>query len=226
MPPPVDPNNPTLSSLKIALDNGNNDIYPPNTLIPDTYTDNGTIKNIYWVVGHYGRAVKQDGSWKDGVYLFRSACPINYRFGTTNKWADSDARSWLGNTYYNNSSEFIKANAEEIRCSYSTDYNSNDKIWLMTSYMMMGRGEQLYGTEQWDAWKIRTGLTSPSNDPNVGRIMYSENGATVWMWLRDRTSSTANNTNLYHVNTNGQLIVGGPTTNYLSLCPACFIAKS
>lgn len=90
-----DPSNPTLEALKAALDAGDYEAFPANTLIPDKYGET----DINWVVGHYGTATMADGSTKEGVYLFKDkALNTQQTFGSSSYYDESTINTYLNDT--------------------------------------------------------------------------------------------------------------------------------
>lgn len=217
-----DPDNPTLEGLKAALDAGDYTAFPPNTPIPDKYGDT----DINWVVGHYGTATMSDGTTKEGVYLFKDRA-LDTQMTLTNSHPytnTSTIPTYLNDTYFPGCSETLKSLVGEISLPVATNKTSPNKLWLMSlgEMMVVEPTEANGGGVPWDAWKIRTGLTSPSIDNNVGRVISRQNGTVTTWWPRMSDSS------MYWgiMNTAGGYAQQRLQYSLASwLLPACFIPK-
>lgn len=214
-----DPSNPTVAGLKVALDAGDYAAFPANTNIPDTY--NGEAFD--WVVGHYGTATMSDGSTKEGVYLFADKIVEVDIFGANGYYNQSIIHPWLNDTFLPNCSDTMKNIVGEIKVTGSDAAHAvNAKVWLMSVGEIMGEAPSTTngGGVAWDAWKIRTGLTTPSASLNNGRVMRYNGDINYW-WTRSYESVT------------GALLVAGTGGIYANnsseahgFVPALFIPKS
>lgn len=214
-----DPSNPTLEGLKSALDAGDYTAFPPNTLIPDKYGDT----DINWVVGHYGTATMSDGSTKEGVYLFSDKIITRQAFGTNGHYNQSTINTWLNNTFLPACSETIQNLVGEISVTGSDAAHSvNAKVWLMSAGEIMGEAPSTSngGGVAWDAWKIRTGLSSPSTSNNTGRVMKESSGSVYYWWTR----SFEFGSDVWLVYTNGSFYAAY-STNSRGIVPALFLPK-
>lgn len=218
--PSWDPENPTLEGLKAALDAGDYTAFPANTLIPDKYGDT----DINWVVGQYGEATMADGTKKEGVYLFKDkALSSNQPFGSSGFYDQSPINTYLNGTYLNGCSESLKQIVGEIELPLYLGRNVNAKLWLMSVVEIMGvttnNGED--GISPWEAWKLRTGLSSPTTGPSNGRVMKNESGSAVSWWTRSANSGS----NVYSVDTNGSITQFAGISQSLGIVLALFIPK-
>lgn len=213
-----DPDNPTLEGLKAALDAGDKDAFPANSTIPDTY--DGAPFN--WVVGHYGTATMSDGSDREGVYLFSSTSVTNMNAQYASGQSIAKIYEWLNGIFLTGCSDTLKSLVGEIMVSSASSQTLVAKIWLMSVGELLAESPTPSngGGEPWDAWKIRTGLSSPSNKDNAGRIMTNTGGKAVVY----RTRSTFTPTATYAIDTKGagrSLSSGGSA----GIIPSMFIPK-
>ena len=214
-----DPENPTLDGLKNALNAGDKDAFPANTTIPDTYDG----QPFNWVVGQYGTAKMSDGSTKEGVYLFADKIVSTSDFGSNTYYNQSTINTWLNNTFLPACSDTMKNMVGEISVTGSDAAHAvNAKVWLMSIGEIMGAAPSTSngGGVAWDAWKIRTGLSSPATGDNNGRIMQYNGNNNRW-WTRSFDSTSY----VWRVGTSGYVNYGGPSYAY-GVVPALFIPKS
>lgn len=215
-----DPENPTLEGLKNALDAGDYGAFAPNTLIPDKVGDT----DINWVIGHYGTATMSDGTSMDGVYLFKDkALSTNMAFGSSPYFDESPINTWLNNTYLSTCSETLKNLVGEISVPVYTSRTANAKLWLMSVAEIMAEEPTVNngGGVAWDAWKIRTGLSSPSATGNTGRKIENEADTLVYWWTR----SYQNWNTAFYVQNNGVVSNGNALSTKYGVVPALFIPK-
>lgn len=156
----------TLDDLLTALTSGTAETeFPVNTQIDD-YT-NGSYDP--WLVGHYG--TQYGDSETTGVYLYRKYVhPVDMAWGSGDSYADSDINTYLNTTYLNSCSDAIKNAVAEINLPL-VNGTTPAKMWLMSAAEVMGMSTGYAGGVAWDGWKERTELTSPSTQPNAGRVM-------------------------------------------------------
>lgn len=216
-PPPKGDN--TLNDLLLALATDNpHTTYPANSVIVDTW--NGQPRN--WVVGHYGDATLPNGDTTTGVYLFREIVdPASQQWGNNgSNYANSAANSYLNSTYLQACSDELKGIINEIAVP-TTNGAVNAKIFLMSDYEVCASGSGIHEGVMWDAWRERTGLDSPSDKANEGRIMRTDVGTDVKWWTRTNRASS----NKDFIEPTGAGGNGSPTQQ-LGIVAACFIAKS
>lgn len=213
-----DPDNPTLEGLKAALDAGDKDAFPANSIIPDTY--NGAAFN--WVVGHYGTATMSDGSNKEGVYLFSSTSVTTMKSAYGSMQSIVAFYEALNGEIFTGCSDSLKSLVGEIMVSSSSSQTLAAKVWLMSAGEVWGVSPTIAtgGGEPWDAWKIRTGLSSPSISDNAGRIMKTTEGDAVMYWTRSAPFSTA----IYVVCARGE-VRSASSYQTAGLIPCVFIPK-
>lgn len=192
--------------------------FPVNTQIDD-YT-NGSYDP--WLIGHYG--TQYGDSEITGVYLYRKYVhPVDMAWGTGDNYADSDINTYLNSTYFNSCSDAIKNAVAQIDLPL-VNGTTPAKMWLMSAAEVMGMSTGYAGGVAWDGWKERTGLTSPSTQPNVGRVMAKgeiANGSGDAWRLR---TEMENNSGEASVTFDGA--IRGITSNVeAGIVPACFIPK-
>lgn len=225
--PPIDPDNPTISNLLLALQTDNPaSYYPVGTEIPDTYAGNS---NPLIVAQYLNSTNNSKYGGAEGVILVRKYVePTSQQFGSNSAYASSAIKTFLDGTYLNNCSADLKAAISEINIPYYNGSNMTQvksKWFLMSAYEVCNQGYNgIAGYEgvMWDYWKQKTGLSSPDtiNANNAPRIMTERNGIALRVWLRSYYSSSRG----CSVDTQGAVNYGA--VNYgCGVCPACFLAK-
>lgn len=213
-----------LIDLKRALDAGTAPReFPPNSEVSDVYDGN----EIKWVIGHYGTATMANGAVRDGVYVFKSVTLNTRQALNPNEYYDESAVNvYLNSTYYENCSGTLKEIVGEIQVPVYTDRSVNAKIWLMSAVEIMGLAPTANngGGVGWDAWKVRTGLSSPTYVENDGRILETESGSAATWWTRSHTVSSSGGGSSQFVNFFGGVRSVSTASNYY-LEPAFFIPK-
>lgn len=190
-----DPENPSIRNMKLALQMGvAEEYYPVSTQMPDTYDGHQND----WIVAQYGTA-KVDGADVAGVYLVRQyvdpSTGIAFDEDGNNNYGLSSLLAFMNGSYLEKCSNGIKRYATEISVPYDTggampSYVTS-KMFAMSATNVCGQSDIVTNQEgiMWDLWKQRTGLTTPSNAANAGRIVNDINGQARPFWLRTREST-------------------------------------
>lgn len=210
-----------LTGLKAALDLGIAEtVYPINSEAADTWNN----VNNPWVVAQYYNG---DGAYgtTPGVFLFRKyVAPESQKWDdSVTDYAKSSIYTYLKNTYPNNCTEEINSLAAEIDLPYyngSQNTTCKAKYFLMSVTELMGTGKSTEGVA-WEAWKQRTGLSSPSDSVNNGRIMNNPSGTAKYYWTRSWYLAS----HVYKVDTDGYVDTDAPYGPF-GVVVACFIPKS
>lgn len=216
-----DPENPTLEGLQNALAAGDYAAFPAGTEIPDTYDGQS---NPLIVAQYLDSSNNSSYGGAEGVILVRKYVEPTTFSSTSYIYPDSTTYTYLQGTYYDKTSIALKNLISDISVPY---YNGSDLQSVISKWFAMSTteangilGDHAEGIA-WDYWKNKTGLTTPSNDANGGRILKDTAGATSQSWLRTGPVSYGS-TAIY---TTGQ-IYANPPQGTCSVLPACFIAKS
>lgn len=209
----------TLDDLLTALRDGTAETeFPVNTQIDD-YT-NGSYDP--WLVGHYG--AQYGNSDVTGAYLYRKYVhPVDMAWGSGDNYGESAINTYLNTTYLNSCSDDIKNNVAEIDLPL-VNGTTPAKMFLMSAAEVMGMSTGYAGGVAWDGWKERTGLTSPSTQPNAGRVMAKgeiANGSGDAWRLR---TEMENNSGEASVTFDGA-IRGITSSVDAGIVPACFVPK-
>lgn len=156
----------TIQDLINALKAGDAETkFPVNTQIDD-YT-NGSYDP--WLVGHYG--AQYGNSDVTGAYLYRKYVhPVDMAWGSGDNYGESAINTYLNGDYFNSCSDDIKNAVAQIDLPL-VNGTTPAKMFLMSGAEVMGMSTGYAGGVAWDGWKERTGLTTPSTQPNAGRVM-------------------------------------------------------
>lgn len=225
--PAIDPDNPTLAALKLALaTNDPSSYYPIGTEIPDTWDGNDNPL----IVAQYTSIRLSDGSQKPGAYLVRKfASETAMAWGTAGYSASNSLIAYLAGTYLNRCSQEVKDNIAEIDVWYANRFSGADSgQYVSSKFFCMSCTEVLINPavstqvegEPWDYWKQKTGLSSASDSHNTGRIAKTASGSSAQYWLRTNFNSSYQ----YVVNAQGGMGYTAPSVNIgINLLPACAV---
>lgn len=208
----------TLASLQEALNNNEAELaFPVGTEIPDFY--NGYTNAL--IIAQYLDSTNNSAyGGAEGVILVRKYVqPASQTFGDTLDYTTSTIKDFLDTTYYDNCSEDLKAVAAEINIPLNGS-TIKSKVFLMSDREVCSDCCPTVEGIMWDYWEQKTGLTSPNNNNNDGRIMKDRNGTARYAWLRSRLDSSL----VCRVDTGGGVYGSAPLIN-LGVLPACFISK-
>lgn len=222
---------PTLTRLKEDLDSGTAaNKYPVGKEVIDIYDGYDSP----WTIMHYGTATVAGGATKEGAYLVRliaeplAVFGLNQNYGSAN-WRTSKVRPYLNSTYLGKCTDEFRSIVSPIFVPYyggsSTLQTILDTCWLLSATEVMGVGYN--GQKEgfaFDLWKQRTGLVSPNNANNAGRIIHDRNGIPQAWWLRTAGNSTSTVDYIYDVNSSGGVATSSSNKSE-GLVVACFIAK-
>lgn len=212
-----DPDNPTLEGLKYAIDN---DIdVAIGTEIPDVYDGND---NPLIVAQKLDSSNNSSYGGAEGVILVRKYVePTSQGWGGTSatSYGASAVKSFLDTTYYDNSSAEIKNLISPITLKVLGSTLTNNKWFAMSTielgFYFLNVSEGIF----FDYWKDKTGLSSPNDNSNAGRILRSRDGVARNTWMRTVYQGFPR-----YVNTNGENNNASVIGN-MGILPACFIAK-
>lgn len=216
-----DPENPTLDGLKAAMQAGDYSAFPAGTEIPDEYAGNS---NPLIVAQYLNSSNNSAYGGAEGVILVRKYVEPLSAFGDAD-YPSSTVKNILDTTYYNNCSEMVKNSISEIQVPW---YNGSS-VQSLVSKWFLPSGVEFGGTYNagegvfWDYYKSKTGLSTPSNAANNGRIQYDRSNTALAVWIRSRQSTSVT----YTMANDGSIAYysyqGGTTRGIL---PACFISKN
>lgn len=213
------PKQKSLTELKETLKAGNaQDKYPIGTEIPDTW--NGNSNPL--IVAHYLNSSNNERyNGAIGVILIRKYVePTSMAYGDNQSYANSTVRNYLDTTYLNNSSDELKSLISPIGGIIGGASTAN--WFLMHSTEVNGIASSSYDSYPvWDYWKQVTGLSSPTNDANSGRIVRSKSGTST-TWLRNFYGLN----NPYTISATGGILSAYYTNSQYGILPACFISKN
>ena len=133
----------------------------------------------------------------------------------------------MNSTYLQNCTEDVKEILSDISipCRWSgSNYNITCKWFLMSGEEIgaeTGYGEGVF----WDYWKQQTGLTSPSEGDNAGRIGRRTDNQPYSWWTRTCANSLGTTVAYYITNTGS--FISYPADSY-NQCgrAACFVSKN
>lgn len=205
------------------------------TEIPDTY--NGDSNPLIVVQNLNG----SNNSAYDGVIgvvlqrkFITDVGQIWNSIGSDNNYATSTINTFLNSTYLDRCSSELQNILTEIEVPVVTRASGDVKVsakWFLPSI------EEIYGDPSaqyapgygregayFSYWKTKTGLSSPSNAANAGRIVKvsSNSGAAGYWWLR---SYHAQGSNAWGVVTDGMLYYYGLANTNIGVAPCCFVGK-
>lgn len=228
----IDPNNPTLQNLKLALGTGNpSAIYPIGTLCPDVYTvSSSSTTNFNWRVMHYGTATSATGQEITGAYLMADVAIGASPFGNPPRWGTCSARAAIqnGGGYYSRISADAKGLVTVIKNKFQAAIDSSASTPLTTqvstdeffipSLSQVGGGTVDSGV-WWDWFKQQLGGVV-TTDATPSRVVGDGVTARDW-WLRD----AQNPYSVRRITTTG--VVGGGTPDISSyyVVPCFFMAS-
>lgn len=173
-PEPPTPPAKTLAGLKAALNNGTAQTdYPIGTEIEDTVS--GRLGDHTLIVGTY-----RTMGGKQAVGLFRKYSFTWSQFNTTAddiSYPNSKILSELNGTYLSQCSQELRDVISEV----SVPWYNGSSIQQVSAKWHLFSGRELGLTynpgegEMWEYWKQQTGLSSPSDEENSGRIIRDYN---------------------------------------------------
>lgn len=214
----------TFEDLKLALSTDNPEqYYPIGYEFADTYANNS---NPLIVAQYLDSSNNSSYGGAEGVILVRKYVDLTtQRFGPNNKdYPASTIKNFLDTTYLENSSSELKPYISNINIPFLN--SSVDSKWFLmsaTEVCAVGLGTNIVVEGiMWDLWKQRTGLSSPSNNANSGRIMRNINTSPINVWLRSNGYSS---TYAAIISTNGTLMHEDKYTSGYGVLPACFISS-
>lgn len=218
---PWDPTNPTLDGFKTAVDN---DIdVAIGTEIPDEWNGNS---NPLIVAQKLDSSNNSAYGGAEGYILLRKFVePTSQQYNPTNvsAYGSSLMNSYLNNDYLSNCSTSLKNIVSPLNIQFynGTAVANVDATWFLIS------GLEIVGYPSgdgvmWEYWKQKTGLNSPTNAYNNGRIPRDRNGTAQNVFLR---SSYGAGTVLY-LDYLGGISYNALPTQSLGVLPACFVAKA
>lgn len=219
-----DPDNPTLESLAEAIKSGKD--IKIGLEIPDFYTYSSYYEHPLIVAHKLDSSNNAGYGGAEGYILVRkSVSPISQVFNGSSKssYPDSDVFEWLNGTQLNGCTDELR----QCISPFSVPYYNGSSIVEVSSMAHLISGTEMNGTPNtgegtvWDLWKERTGLSSPSNGDNSGRIGIGQGVAQPY-WLRSRKSSS----DVYYVTRTGSItsISAGRTATF-GILPAFFISR-
>lgn len=230
--PGFDPSNPTLQSVKEALDSGVD--IPIGLVIPDVY--NGQSNPLIVVQkldstnnSLYGRA--------NGLILQRQFTSDRGATAWSQNnltYSTSSVNSVLNGFYLGQCSDELKSLISNITIS-TQEYSSVSKLsvkWFLPCVEEMygvptvtgGPGQGIEGL-YFPYWKSQMNVDSPSNAANTGRISYQMETTTARpYWTRTRNSSAT--TNVFTVSATGAITSSAATATTMSLLPCCFMKRN
>ena len=221
-PPAIDPNNPTLSNLKLAIATGSpEEYYPIGTEIPDKW--NGQDNPL--IVAHYTDITLSDGTVKPGAYLVRKYCVAGGKFGNNSIYGGSSIQNYLEQTYLQSCTAATQSAVATIKIKQFHESYTAKGFFPMSRTEMYGVSDQYTGDSTsygvpWEYWKNQTGFSSPSNSVATGRIARDISGTVRQCWTRDYQSSA----NVYVLSSTGTLDSYGVSTRATEyVLPACAV---
>lgn len=216
----------SFAALKQALANGTAPtVFPISTEIPDTYfgMENPQIIGTYQTLVINSKRVAACGLVrKNAVGSRGSGSPLPGYY-----YSETEIFSWLNGDYLSRCSAELRAAVAPV--SVPTKQNVSSAVTMVSGTMHLLSGIEVGMTlnpgegQFWELWQQRTGLTSPSNSANPGRVVNAP-GMTEpqrW-WLRGvgATQSTA-----MAGGTSGDLagILVGSDSDVAAVLPCCWI---
>lgn len=217
------PSSASLTTLKSALADGTaKDKFPAGTEIPDTYAGND---NPLIVAQYLDSTNNSSYNGAEGVILVRKYIePVSQVFGSSVDYTISQLAHLLNVEYLNNCSDELKGLISLIDIPYydgSTMTNQTARWFSMSDAEVMSNKAQAVEGIGWQYWKSQTGLSSPDNAVNGGRILKNRDGTAQNVWLRSRYSSSY----MCVVGTDGSVLYTS-SSNSRGVLPACFISKN
>lgn len=218
-----DPTNPTLDGLQAAVNAG--EYIEPGTEIPDTW--NGQSAPL--VVAHNLNSTNNSAyGGAEGVILMRKYAldtPMRYAAQEVYPYDTCTIPQYLDGEYLDKCSPELRGMISDLTVSYMGYYGV---IRQRTNKWNLISGVEACGTYNsgegvmWDIWKQRTGLSSPDNGNNSGRMVTRSNGKAVKWWIRSMI-----NDYIGYVAEGGNFPPGGTIASFeYYVLPFCFIAKS
>lgn len=226
-PPPSE-----LSLFKEALVDGTaKDKYPVGTEIEDTYDgeDDPLIVAQYLDSSNNSSYGGAEGAILQRKYITNVGQLWNPTRDNNAGYDTSAVKDFLGSSYYNNCSEQVRSVISNINIVAVTTSGSA----TITTKWFLPSLEEVYGAptsttggglegEPFDYWKNKTGLNTPSNDNNPGRIVkvLSDSGENGYWWLRTRVANGVEG-----VTNTGLIGVHYVDNPGLGVLPCCFISS-
>lgn len=213
-----------FANLKLALGTGEPEKYfPIGTEIPDTYS--GFSYSL--IVGAYTEI-----SGKKAAGLVRSSIfPANIQFdsSTFKNYPTSYLFQYLQSTYLNDCSAELKAAISTV----SVPWWNGSGIEQVSGKWHLLSGIEVCGTinsgegEAWELWKQRTGLSTPSDAGNTGRVVKNWNGGDAYYWLRSMLVQSGKyyqgGVSAGNTLNPGTISGNSANANYVGLLPICYI---
>lgn len=222
----TDPTIPTLRNLKQALMEGTaQEYFPVGTEFPDTYDGN---ENPLIVLDYLDSSNNQQYGGAEGAVLVRKFVePTSQKFGSSNVYSQSDMKEFLDGTYLPNCSKELKRYISPITVPlYNGEwmgYVYFNNWFLMSDYEVCSNNSEYRDYPEgimFQYWKDKTGLTTPDQKANNGRLIYTRDGKTAMAYLRTKTVSNA-----VCYMANGAVFNTLPSMA-LGVLPACFISAT
>lgn len=184
------------------------------------------IKDTSFNILSYGYNRYRDSAWRqflcseDGVGEWWAATHVG-------DVAPSQLNSRAGFLSGFSAADLALMKKSKITC-YTNNVTDGSVIDTMYDKWFLASGTEMYGSVNanegayFPYWKSATGLASPSNNANAGRIAYRLNNhaSSMWHWLRSPYRSYSYI--VWRVSTSGDLNYGTANTSYGAL-PACAI---
>ena len=161
--------------------------------------------NRLWVIADVGHHVDQPNTYD----LISEKCFNYMRFsGNTQYWRDSDARSWLNNTFYNGFSENFKSHMNNIIYDSNGGTYNDDKIILPSL-------TEVNGT---DYYFVVEGTAYPIFTDNNSRIKYLTTFSNYGSWWT-RSRDTAIASRVFYIDRDGSVSKAFEFSNNNTLSP-------
>lgn len=214
-----DPKKPTLGGFKTACKNGVD--VAVSTEIPDEHGgDNAPLIVAQKLTSSNNSSY---GGVKGYILVRKYTVGANKTvvYGDTADFSTSNIKNYLDTEYLDACSSTLKRILGEISVPCYGGGSVLSKWFVMSGPEVMGLNitNQGFG---WDYWKKKTGLSSPSQTANSGRVVTDKDGkAPVRIWLRSPLNGNSG-TSVYVVNSDGY-ISNYNTSGVFSVLPACFV---
>lgn len=222
----INPDNPTIENLQLALATGNpSAYYPIGSGIAGTYGG----KELAWQIVHYGTAlVASTGVITPGAYLLSAPYLATGQYGNVTSIGGSAIYTNMnkGGTWYNNTDEAVRKAMVPVEMltgisSSGAGYTTFD--FFMPSCTNLGMTSGVPDTEL--VWDYFSDSDSQAKRPKVGLGVSATNG---YLWTRDRIGLNTSSYNCFFIVTDNGRINGSASTttlytNTYGIPFACFI---
>lgn len=230
-----DPSNPTLDGLQDAINKGTP--IDPGTVIPDTYNGQSNPLIVVAYLDGTNSAYKDtSGNNITGVILQRSfVTDKGQRWdNSNNNYATSEVNTFLNGTYLSRCSAELQSMISDVKIATAVSSGAT----TVSAKVFLPSIEEVYGDASannapgigkegsyFPYWKTKTGLSSPSNSANSGRIVTenSASGNATSSWLRSRY--TTNTSSAWIMDSNGSLSTGAGYYSSCGVLPCFVVAK-